>query len=1265
MPFDGRLQHFNEVQVHETWSPAFTPEGAKGGGKGGGEASTYVPRETPDNLRSKAYARVLDLISEGPIKGLVNGLKSVYFDNTPVQNADGSFNFTGVTVEAVRGYPDQPYLAGFPSTEGETAVTTEVKAAIPVVRAVDSIDADFLVVTVRIPSLLYQTTQGDVVNTSVDYAIDLKVDSGDYTQVVAVNVTGKTTSGYERQTSIPVAGAKIGYTLRVRRITADAPGAQTQDKTFFQSYKVVIDHKMTYPHSAVIGLLVDSELFGGRVANRSFDIYGILMRVPTNYNPDTRVYTGIWDGTWKTAYCNNPAFFLFETLTNARWGCGIPDEKIDTALIYTIAKHCDELVSDGKGGTEPRYTVNAAIQTREEAYAVLQAICSNFNAMPYWGASGVMVAQDAPADPEMTVTPANVIDGAFVYSGVSLKARHSVAIVWWNNPDENGRRVPMVVEDPDLIRKYGWKPVEVNYFGCTSPRQALVKGRWILDTEKTGTQTVTYRAALDGFRLRPGKIIRAADPAKQVIRSGGRVKAYTPGVVTLDAPYAFVAGGVYTLHLLQPNYQSGDAADLKVVSVAVINPGTTSTATVTLAGSLAHEPTPGMVWAITEASTTALQQWRVVTISQPEPHLVEVTALRHDPNKYARIEQGISIDTAQYMTVPSGTLPQITPSSIVTREYLYASGTAIQTCLLVGWEHVADPRKMYYAVEIRENAGPWRPVTRTSEPIVEIKPVNDGSTYEVRVRAEGSANSGAWAAKTGILIAGKSLPPSDVTGFRATIDKFGLRLRWDAIPDLDAKAYEIRRDAGGGWATSTAVDVVTDTLYDFQSITSGAHTFLIKALDTSDNPSTNAASVTVNIVVPAPGGVTSAFESENYRLSWSTVASSFQVDLYEVRYGTSFDAGTFVGTTKGTSYVAKIDWAGTRTFWIAAKDIAGNYGTAASVDVVASAPGKPTNLTFQTFSGVITLDWDAPSSVLPITKYEIRQGADWASGTTVGFKDGSFTTIQQLTPGAYTYWVAAINSAGQTGDAANVTVNVVVPDAYVFIQNWMSSFSGTKTKALLDNGRLYMLVNITETFGQHFTNNSWSTPQDQITAGYPYYIQPTTGPATYVETFDYGATYTNSILCTVEKNLVTVAGTVTLDCTIEISTNGSSWTTYSSVWSKQIANFRYIRVTITATGNNATAFGYLDMLRVKLDATKVTDAGFKTCNAGDSGGTTVTFNKAFIDITSIQAQVLGTASYKAVVDFADVANPTTFKVLVFNDSGTRVTADVYWNAEGI
>lgn len=592
--------------------------GSKKGQSSGGAT------EASDTLRSKAYARVLDAIGEGEIEGLVNGSKSIYLNETPLQNPDDTFNFD-VTVDLRHGTQGQGHIEGFPSVENEIQVGVEAKKESPVIRTITNSNVDAVRVKVQIPQLSSQDKKtGDLNGSSVKIALELQSNGGSWSRVVEEEIQGKTMSRYERAYRIPLTGS-APWSVRLVRLSDDSKDSSVANKTYMSSITEIIDTKLSYPNTALVGIRVDASQFDS-IPTRSYHMRLLRVQVPTNYDPVARTYTGPWDGTFKIAWTNNPAWCFYDLITSERYGLGqhVPPDTVDKWTLYSIGKYCDELVPDGKGGTEPRFALNVYIQTREEAYKLLNDIAGAFRGLLYWGGGSIITTQDAPGEASYLFSNANVIDGEFTYAGSSVKARHTVALVTWNDLKDMGRQKVEYVEDAAGVAQLGVISTEVAAFGCTSQAQAHRAGRWILLSELTETETVTFSTGLEGVAVAPGRIIKVRDNYRHGKRLGGRVVSATSSQLTLDSEVQGASGG--TIFVV--------AAD-----------GTTHTSKVSGSGDRLTLQTPmptpavrGATWVLSLPGDAPPKDYRVVSVTEKEGGIYDITALEHNAGKYALVD---------------------------------------------------------------------------------------------------------------------------------------------------------------------------------------------------------------------------------------------------------------------------------------------------------------------------------------------------------------------------------------------------------------------------------------------------------------------------------------------------------------------------------------------------------------------------------------------------------------------------------------------------
>lgn len=892
--------------------------GAGGGGKGGGGASARVAQEAPDSLRSKAYARVVDLISEGEIEGLVDGLQSVYLDDTPIQNADGTTNFSGVTLETRDGTQQQSYVPGFSSVENEVPVGVEIKASQPVVRSITDPDVDAVRIKVSVGQLTNQdTTNGDLNGSAVSFSIDRQVSGGGFVEVINDTISGKTTTKYQRSYYVPLTG-NGPWEIRVRRITADSTSSAIQNKTYLDSYTEVVESKLRYPNSALVALRVDASQFSA-IPRRSYDMKLLRVRVPVNYDPGTRTYSGVWNGNFKIAWTDNPAWCFYDLVTSTRYGLGgyIPESQVDKWALYRVAQYCDQLVPNGLGGFEPRFTCNLYLQTREQAYKVVQDMASIFRGMVYWSGGAITVTQDAPSDAVYQFAPGNVVDGEFAYQGSSAKARHTVALVTWNDPDDFYRQKVEYVEDAAGIARYGIVQSDVVALGCTARGQAHRVGKWLLFSEQSESEIVTFRTGLEGAVVRPGDIIKVADPVRGGMRLGGRIAAATASTVTLDQELP--ADLPWRLAVVLPN---------GTVEERLVGPVSGRTLTVTIPFS--SVPQVDAIWMLA-SSIIEPQLFRVVSVAERDPGVHEVTALAHNPSKYAAIEEGLALQPRS-ITVLSDIPPP--PTGLAMQESLYRVKDQAQVLVQVSWTEVQTA--IAYRLSYRVAGGNFVSLPLTSANYAEIRDAQEGQ-YEFSLRAIGITRKESIPATLSATVLGKTLPPSDVTGFTVQRRVSDLMIAWDELQDADLSGYEVR--VGTGWDDAQLVAKTSGTQMLHDQSAAGQYPYHIRAIDTSGNYSAHVTTFVLNLLAPSTVRQFDVVQSANrLEFRWQPNPEP-EVVGYELREGAAWDASLFVAEVKSTSYTLPSGFDGERKFWIKAIASPGIYSdTPTFVSTVVAQP---------------------------------------------------------------------------------------------------------------------------------------------------------------------------------------------------------------------------------------------------------------------------------------------------------------------------------------
>ncbi|TYX73749.1 host specificity protein J [Escherichia coli] len=629
-------------------------------GKGGGKAHT--PREARDNLKSSQMLSVIDAISEGPVYGPVDGLKSVFLNGTPVLDREGNANFSGVTVVFRAGEQEQTPPEGFESSGSETVLGTEVKYDTQITRTITSANIDRLRLTFGVQALVETTSKGDRNPSSVRLLVQIQRNGGWVTEK-DITIKGKTTSQYLASVVVDNLPPRP-FSIRMRRMTPDSTTDQLQNKTLWSSYTEIIDVKQCYPNTALVGVQVDSEQFGSQQVSRTYHFRGRILQVPSNYNPQTRQYSGIWDGTLKPAYSNNPAWCLWDMLTHPRYGMGkrLGAADVDKWALYVIGQYCDQSVPDGFGGTEPRITCNAWLTTQRKAWDVLSDFCSAMRCMPVWNGQTLTFVQDRPSDKVWTYNRSNVVmpdDGApFRYSFSALKDRHNAVEVNWSDPDNGQETATELVEDTQAIARYGRNVTKMDAFGCTSRGQAHRAGLWLIKTELLETQTVDFSVGAEGLRHVPGDVIEICDDDYAGISTGGRVLAVNSQTrtLTLDREITLPSSGTTLISLVDG---SGNPVSVEVQSV-----------TDGVKVKVSRVPDGVAEYSVWGLKLPTLRQrlFRCVSIRENDDGTYAITAVQHVPEKEAIVDNGAHFDGDQ-----SGTVNGVTPPAV---QHLTAEVTA-------------------------------------------------------------------------------------------------------------------------------------------------------------------------------------------------------------------------------------------------------------------------------------------------------------------------------------------------------------------------------------------------------------------------------------------------------------------------------------------------------------------------------------------------------------------------------------------------------------
>ncbi|HFF4527457.1 TPA: host specificity protein J [Acinetobacter baumannii] len=755
----------------------------------GAKKGSQQPRQpvvAPDSAQSKTYIKELIGLAEGEVEGLANGYQSILLEDTPLQDENGNKNFENVTVNFRSGTNDQEYIEGFPAVENEIPIDVELKSSTPWVRSFNNLDLDAVRLRLRWGPLRNQDpTTGDVTGYTIEYAVDLQTDGGAWSEVLRAKISDKTSDNYERPHRIDLPKADSGWLVRVRRITPNSTSEYISDKMYVKAVTEVIDAKLRYPNTALVSLQYDAETFGGSVAKLAVDLKGVKIKVPTNYNPETREYVGMWDGTFKRAYSNNPAWIYYDLCTSKRYGIGerITDGMLDKWSLYRLAQYCDELVPDGLGGQEPRFTCNIYLQSAEDAYSILTKLAGVFRAITYWDGDSIVCDADIPQDTYFTYTRANII-GEPDHNGTRARDRHNAVKVAWDNPANHYKTEYEFVRDEKAISEMKQvRLLELDAWGCTSRGQAQRAGLWALKSEQLETRTVTFKVGLDGHIPLPGKVIEFADPIFAGRANGGRISAISADrkSITLDRDDVVAVAG----DRLIINGENGKAQTRIVQAIT----GRVITVSVAF-----DEIAPQNVWII-DAQDLATLKFRVLSVVQSDSHQFTITALEYNPKKFDAIDHG-----AHYIDVPisivNPNIQEPVSNIVITSEDRVDQGINVAT-MVVSWTQAKGAVK--YLVEWRKDDGSWIKLPVTGNNSIELPGIYAGN-YQAKVTAVNASDISSLPTYSVVTkLNGKQGLPPALAFIQATGILFGMRLNWGfpATGALDTAYTEIQVSPDG------------------------------------------------------------------------------------------------------------------------------------------------------------------------------------------------------------------------------------------------------------------------------------------------------------------------------------------------------------------------------------------------------------------------------------------------------------------------------------
>ncbi|HDZ2491608.1 phage tail protein [Klebsiella pneumoniae] len=781
-----------------------------GGKKSSGSSRT--PVEADDTVNSRAMASILDLLGEGVVGGLINGAKSIFIDGVALENEDGSFNYSGVTWDFRDGSQDQSPMPGFDFVETPKAVNTQLKTTNAVTVAIDNDDADRVRVIMKFPSLRsIDKKTGDTNGTSVQFKFQLANGNGSFYDVIAtgesssdVTLTAKKTGVYYRSYEIQLPKPGRAYKVRVLRLSADSNDQYLFNDTWVDSIGEIVDTPMNYPNSVLVGLKVNSEQFGSSMPSRSYLIRGLKIRVPSNYDENTNTYNGVWDGTFKLLSSSNPAWILFDLLTNARYGLGkfVSESMIDLGQLYQIGRYCDEEVDDGFGGKEKRFAINTQITSRQDAYRLIQDIAGAFRGMVFWASGMVNIMQDSPSDPVMLFTNANVKDGLFTYKGSARKDRPSVALITYNNKQDGYKQNVEYVEDQEAMARYGERKTEAVAFGCTSRGQAHRVGLWLLYTARMESDMITFTAGLDASFLMPGETVLIQNKYRAGKRNSGRIVSFTKNSITLDAPVSLKKSGSFIRIINQEG---------KIVERDINETGDNITkVTFKTALATADQPVANGVWTITEPDLVPMRA-RVVAIAQGEtPGSFDITVVQNNASKYQAIDNGAAL-VPENTTVLDPTYSK--PSNLVISEGTYLSSPGnLSVKLMLAWEGKSPEYWVSWRRSDEGNVSNWQSARATEEQY-EIVNVAENGRYDFQLYSVSFGGKKSEIITAVYQVKGTMTPPGAPTSLTAVGDYRNVVLNWVNPDSVDLAQINVYASKTNKLDTATLIAQAATTTF--------------------------------------------------------------------------------------------------------------------------------------------------------------------------------------------------------------------------------------------------------------------------------------------------------------------------------------------------------------------------------------------------------------------------------------------------------------------
>lgn len=1041
------------------------------------------------------------------------------------------------------------------------------------------------------------------------------------------------------------------YDIRVTRITADQTSSRYGDDLYLSAVREIIYDDFEYPYEAMVAIrgLATDQLSGS-----------FRFECKTN-GKLVRVYR---DGAWHAEATQSPAWVAYDILTQPildNDGLPVKYRAYDpTSINLThwreLADYNADPVPNGAGGTEPRLTWNGPFDSAQSMWDAALSVLSGGRATSYWRGNIICLAIDKPVEPSHTFSVGNILKDSFRESWLKMEGRAGKVECDYLDADNNLERTKLTVVNH--AAPPAWGAAKLNLQGCIYASEVIRRCRYHLNTTLHLTRSASLTCDVDALPVTMGSVVKIQHDVLR-IGEGGRISSATELTITLDKIAAIDPQQSYAIDMVTPN---GMVSRTVVGHDQVQLPSGDTVTRLQLVAPIDPVPEPYTVYAFGPPDKIS-KPWRVVGIKaagdlKQEFALAEYNATIHNSDYDIPV-----LPTPSYST--ADLLPPVTGLAITERLVKRADGT-IDDNLVVSFHPPIGGSFLRAEIWLSIAGGPYAKVGESSTGDELLIPCREATGYTVVARTVNYAGRVATietSPSVSITTVGKDAPPANCTALLVTVAPQGASATWGGVTDVDLSNYRVK--LGAVWVAGQIVAEPTDTRASLGFLPVGQQTIQVKAVDTTGHESTTPAIFQVDIHAPAQPSVTAQIAGSDCILSWTDATTSYALRQYEVRYGSDFYAGTSLGIVTAQTLKIPADWSGDRSIWVMATDAGGNEGTPGGCVVSLSAPSQ-VQVSSEVIDNNVLLRWTESSSQLPILYYEVRKGASWATGATVGTIMGRFATLFESVAGVYTYWVAAVNTALNTGTPASVTINVAQPPDFVLMYDQDTAWGGTLDHCIGDgNGGLVAAVNTGETFEQHFTSRGWSSPQAQIDAGYPLFLQPAATAGYYEEIIDYGTALAGTMI-TLTMTSQAISGNVVVVPSISARmTTSDPWTDYGNLWQVFVAGFRYIKVRLNFVSADATDLLLISRLNIRMAVKLRNDAGMSTANAGDASGTWVPFNIPFVDIQSVTVSAQGTTPLKAVYAFDDVPNPTGFYIYLFDQAGNRVTGVVSWSAKGV